>query len=218
MPSSVRGAGILWMGERSYPYRAHIPVGWANGQQWKQVEEIGTWHWRFQGGECWRASWCGLTGHYCVLAMGERDLCWDLCWYLCCTKLWMHSHPWSVGLWSLACVSACMCTSVHGHGFECIRVCWQFCVFLRERESVCVCVCVCVRREVCDSDLPRLWQKLRYEVGGRGFLSHAYSGVGVGPPGCPRLCGKKVWEQPECVCISWVIDDAGEQAVFPWQM
>ena len=51
--------------------------------------------------------------------------------------------------------------------------------------------------------------------GESGFLSHACSGVGVGAPGCPGLCGKKVWEQPECVCISWVIDDAGEQAVFP---
>ena len=56
---------------------------------------------------------------------------------------------------------------------------------------MCVCVCVCVRREVCDSDLPRLWQKLRYEVGGRGFLSHAYSGVGVGAPRVPTT----LWEE-----------------------
>lgn len=48
-----------------------------------------------------------------------------------------------------------------------------------------------------------------------GFSHTPAPGRGWGAPGCPRLCGKKVWEQPECVCISWVIDDAGEQAVFP---
>ena len=57
---------------------------------------------------------------------------------------------------------------------------------------VCVCVCVCERREVCDSDLPRLCQKLRYEVGGRGCLSHAYSGVGGGgPQGAHDFVGRR---------------------------
>lgn len=52
-----------------------------------------------------------------------------------------------------------------------------------------------------------LRQKLRSEGGGKWVLSHPARDGWEAELGC----GKKVWEQPECVCISWVIDDMGSR-------